>query len=62
MAAFQPLRVKAHALAVVPQHLDQSTAPAAEHEQMAIVRIALERLLYQQSQAVEALAVMWCTT
>src|ERR1700738_4786754 len=30
--------------------------PAAEHEQMAIVRIALQRLLYQQRQAVEALA------
>src|SRR5713226_5279681 len=55
-ATFQPLRKQAHALPVMPQHLDQATATAAEHEQMAVVRIALERLLYQQRQAVEALA------
>ena len=29
-AAFQPLREQAHALAVVPQHFDQATAPAAD--------------------------------
>jgi len=46
----------AHALTVVPQHLDQRAAPAAEHKQMAIVRVALERLLHQQRQPVEALA------
>src|SRR5229473_318934 len=55
-AAFQPLREQAQALAVVPQHLDQGAAPAAEHEQMAIVGIAPERLLYQQRQSIEALA------
>src|SRR6266508_352471 len=54
--ALQPLREQAHALAIVPQHLDQAAAPAAEHEQVAIVGITLERLLYQQRQAVEALA------
>src|SRR4029077_15653984 len=31
-------------------------APAAEHEQLAIVRIALERLLHHQRQPVKALA------
>ena len=55
-AALQPLGEQAHALAVVPEHLDQTAATAAEHEQMAAVRIALELLLDQQRQAVEALA------
>jgi len=32
-AALHPLRKQAHALAIVPQHLDQGAAPAAEHEQ-----------------------------
>jgi len=30
----QPLRVKAHALTVVPQSFEKTAAPAAEHEQM----------------------------
>src|SRR5436190_11766771 len=34
----------------------RATAPATEHEQMPAVRIALELLLHQQRQAVEALA------
>src|ERR1700704_6477603 len=55
-AALQPLGVKAHPLAVVPQHLDQSAAPAAEHEQMATVRIALELLLNQERKPVKTLA------
>src|ERR671931_288231 len=54
--AFQPLGEQAHALAVVPQHLYQRAAPAAEHEQMASVWIALERFLHQQRQPVETLA------
>src|SRR5215472_723576 len=54
--AFEPFCEQAHAKTVVPQHFDQRAAPAAEHEQMASVRIALERLLHQQRQAVEALA------
>ena len=41
-AALQPLGVKAHALAIVPQHLDQAATPPAEHEQMAAVRIMPE--------------------
>ena len=44
------------ALPVVPQDLDQSAAAAAEHEQMAAVRIAPEQLLHLQRQAVKALA------
>src|SRR5260364_132425 len=55
-AALQPLREQAHALAVVPQHLDQAAAAAAEHKQMAAMRIALQGLLDQQRQTVEALA------
>src|SRR5947207_6769279 len=54
--AFEPFCEQAHALAVVPKHLDQAAAAAAEHEQMAIMRVTLERLLYQQRQAVEAIA------
>src|SRR5437660_5595731 len=54
--ALQPLGEQAHALAVVPKHLDQAAAPPAEHKQLAIMSIALERLLHQQCQAVEALA------
>src|SRR4051812_14400360 len=54
--ALQTLREQAHALAIVPKHLDQAAAPAAEHEQVAVVRITLERLLYQQRQPVEAFA------
>src|SRR5262245_26865206 len=44
-ATFQSLRKQAHTLAVMPQHLDQPAAPAAEHEQMPAVRITLELLL-----------------
>src|SRR5580704_1892792 len=55
-AAFQPLGEQAQALAVVPQHLDQSAATAAEHEQMPAMRVALQLLLHHQRQAVEALA------
>src|SRR4029077_3040478 len=55
-ASLQPLGEQTHALAIVPEHLDQSTTPAAEYEQVAIVRVALERLLHQRCQAIEALA------
>src|SRR5439155_15195416 len=54
--ALQSLRKQAHALTIVPQNLDQPAAPAAEHKQMAIVRIELERLLHQHRQAIEPLA------
>ena len=47
-AALQSLAEQAHALAVVPEHLDQLTAPAAEHEQMPAVRIAPQDLLHLQ--------------
>jgi hypothetical protein len=43
-------------LTIMPQHLDQAAAPAPEHEQMPAVRIALERLLHLQRQAIKALA------
>jgi hypothetical protein len=49
-------------LSIVPKHLDQGAPPAAEHEQMAVVGIPFERLLYQQRQSVEALALMWSST
>src|SRR6476619_811462 len=54
--ALQPLGKQTHALAVMPNDFDQASAPAAEHEQMALMRIALELLLHQQRQPVEALA------
>ena len=46
-ALLQPLREQAEALPVVPEAFDEVAATASENEQMAIVRIALERLLYQ---------------
>src|SRR6266540_5287629 len=54
--ALQPLGKQAQPLAVVPQNLDQTAATATEHEQMPAVRIALERLLNQKSQAIKTLA------
>src|SRR5215467_6730839 len=53
---FQPLREQAHPLAVMPEHLDQSAAPATEHEQMSAMWIAPERLLHQQRQAIKSFA------
>ena len=61
-ASLQPRRIQAHPLAVVPQDLDQAAAPATEYEQMAVMGIALERLLHQQRQAIESLALMWSST
>src|SRR5215475_5479486 len=55
-ATFQSLRKQAHTLAVMPQHLDQPAALAAEHEQMPAVRITLELLLNQKCQPIKALA------
>jgi hypothetical protein len=52
----KPLREQSHALSVMPQHLDEAPATPAEHEQMATVRVALERLLDQKRQAIKALA------
>ena len=54
-ASFQPLREQAHPLSIVPKDLDQPATTTAEHEQMPVVRIALERLLHQQRQAIESL-------
>jgi hypothetical protein len=59
---FQPLCEQAHPLPVMPEHLDQSAAPATEHEQMPTMRVAPERLLHLERQAIKALALMWCTT
>src|SRR6185295_14272248 len=44
------------ALPVVPEHLDQPTAPATEYEQMPAMRIEFERLLHQQCQPIKTLA------
>src|SRR5215468_12281282 len=54
-AMLQSLGEKTHALAVVPQHLDQVAAPAAEHDQVAAMRIALEGLLDQERKPIESL-------
>src|SRR5690242_3132548 len=40
----------------MPKDLNQISAPAPKDKQMAAVRITPERLLHEQSQAVEALA------
>ncbi|MFL6799881.1 MAG: hypothetical protein ACJ8F3_20995, partial [Xanthobacteraceae bacterium] len=45
----QSLGKQAQALAVSPQRLQQVTTPSAKHEDLPIVRIALERLLYPVS-------------
>src|SRR5215212_7903635 len=52
----QSLRKQAHALSIMPKHLDQSAAPAAEHKQMPVVWITLEHLLHQQRQPIKTLA------
>jgi hypothetical protein len=51
---FLPLRKQAHALPVMPQNLEQPASAPTKHEQMATVRIVLERLLHLQRQTVEA--------
>ena len=50
------VRKQAHALTIVPQHFDETTATAAEHEQMPAMRIALQPLLHHQGQAIKAFA------
>ena len=49
-AAFQPLGVERHAQPIVPQNLDQLAAFAAEHVEIAAVRVALEGFLHQQAR------------
>ena len=53
-ASLQSFCEQTHALAIVPKYLDQSTTPAAEDEQMTIVRITFERLLNQHGQTIKA--------
>src|SRR5580704_1571491 len=50
-AALQPLGVERHTDPVVPKNLYQRAATPAEHVEIASVRVALERLLHQQCQA-----------
>ena len=45
----------------MPETLDEIAAATAEDEQMARMRIALQRLLHDQRQPVETLAIMRCT-
>src|SRR5581483_1398918 len=52
----QPLREQAHPLSVMPEYLDQTAAPAAEHEQVPAMRVTLERLLHQECQTIKALS------
>src|SRR3569832_257598 len=47
-AALQPLGVERHAQSVVPKYLDQLAAFAAEHIEVAAVRVSRERFLHQQ--------------
>ena len=53
---FEALDVERHAEAVVPDDLQPVAARSAKHEQIAGVRIAAERPLHVQGQAVHALA------
>src|SRR5579862_6782659 len=55
-ATLQAFGKQTHPLAVMPEHLDQPAATAAEYEQMPTVRVTFERLLHQQGQAIKALA------
>src|SRR5262249_21973013 len=54
-SALKTLREQTLPLSIVPQALDEITAPATKHEQVPVVRIALERLLNQQCQALVTL-------
>src|SRR5258708_6117939 len=55
-ATLQPLGVERHAEAIMPENLDQLSVLAAEHIEIAAVRIALERFLHLQGQRVHAAA------
>src|SRR6516165_9584941 len=54
--SFEPLGEQAHPLAVVPQALDEIAAATAKDEQMAAMRIVLQRLLHHQRKPVEPFA------
>src|SRR5882757_6743271 len=45
-ATLQPLGVERHAEAIVPENFDQLSVLAAEHIEIAAVRITLERFLH----------------
>src|SRR5262249_61520092 len=53
--ALKTLREQSLPLSIVPQALAEITAPATKHEPVPVVRIAPERLLNQQCQALVAL-------
>src|SRR6202011_6388948 len=55
-AALQPLGVKRHADAVVPDDLDEVTSGASEHVKIARMWVAAQPLLHLQRQPVHAFA------
>src|ERR1700686_2178799 len=55
-AAFKPLGEQAHALTVMPDHLDQVTAAAPKNEEMAAVWVLPQNFLDLECQAGPALA------
>src|SRR5271154_1792629 len=55
-AAFKPLGEQAHALTVVPDHLDQVTSAAPKNEEIAAMRVVPQNFLDLQRQAGPALA------
>ena len=55
-AALQPLGEQARAVPVVPDDLQKIAAPAPEHEQVAAMRILLQRLLHQHRERRKPLA------
>src|SRR6202034_3894512 len=56
VAALQPLGKHAHALAIVPKQLDQSTATSTEREHSPVEWALVQYLLRQHGEAVYALA------
>jgi hypothetical protein len=55
-ATLQPFGVERHAKTVMPENLDQLAVLAAEHVEIAAVRVTLERFLNRQGQRVHAAA------
>ena len=56
LAVLQPLGVERHAVAIMPENLQQIAALAPEHEQIAGVGIPLQHLLRLQRRSVHILA------
>src|SRR5258705_5788597 len=54
LTTLQTFGIERHAKTVVPENLDQLAVLAAEHVEVAAMRVALQRFLHQQRQRVHA--------